>query len=385
MIDYNAPKPTYSPKQWGQFIIPRIFFPPILLWDLLKTGVNYLFGNIIAKKLVLPALSYFSSYSLTENSINELIKDKTYLKASKFNVNTYDGGSLSTFEIQHPSQTKHDIKDQQYIINFIGNSTCYELELSSIMRDVEELNVNVVSFNYRGVAQSTGSPKSIDDLLVDGIAQVQRLLENGVLPENITLKSHSLGGAVGTLVAHHFHQQGITLNLFNSCSFSSTTNEVVGMIRVGNTNTGHKETVGYKVLGFLAKPFVKFCVSLVKWEINAGEAFKAIPEKYKEYILIRSAKNERNKSGIYDDSVIPHYASIHNFLKSERQAKKVAWKDAESTHAKNRKMSAGASFDCHNVSRSKLKNRSGQTANEFFNEFVRRKPEVHANTTAQLN
>lgn len=60
MSTYNAPKPTYTGFQWAESILSRLFFPPILLWDLLKLGVNKLVGEAVSE-LVLPAQASFFS------------------------------------------------------------------------------------------------------------------------------------------------------------------------------------------------------------------------------------------------------------------------------------------------------------------------------------
>ena len=66
---------------------------------------------------------------------------------------------------------------------------------------------NILMFNYRNTGGSTGKPTSYKDLVIDGLAQIDYLLSQGVKPENITLYGHSLGGAVATEVAAHMHAQ----------------------------------------------------------------------------------------------------------------------------------------------------------------------------------
>lgn len=96
---------------------------------------------------------------------------------------------------------------------------------------------------------------------------------------------------MASLVAHHFHQQNQPINIFSSRSFSSITNFLVGQIRVAGTETGHDESFGRKLLGWLVKPFIKLGVSLANWEINAEDAFKGIPNEYREYMCVRTEKN----------------------------------------------------------------------------------------------
>ena len=286
--------------------------------------------------------------------------------------------------------------------------TCYE-------RGVNELKLsgctrcNVVGFNYRGVRDSTSAPECQDDLVTDGIAQVQRLLNQGVPPGKIHLKAHSLGGADATLVAKHFHRHGIEINLCAQSTFSSLTNFVVGQIRTltgvrtPQGKTGHYETFLLKLLGWICKPLIKFALSLVKWEMEVGDAYKELLPTHKEYMVVRSSKARRKELGVAlrDDPVIPHYASLHMDLQDERREDKAkldkqvrkatklagslglfAGHQAENAvldllearkMLKIRKMEAPAGANGHNVPNENLHDRyHQQTASHFFRGFVQR-------------
>ncbi|WP_028387905.1 lipase family protein [Legionella fairfieldensis] len=407
---YNAPKPKYSSWEWFKFIAIRTIFPPVLLWDLIQFGVNKLLNeneslNNLVIKLVLPAAQNksFDECGIFDDTVTNYNGDD--LTCEKHEVITYDKAHLDTFEIKHNSQENIVPKYQKYIINLVGNSMCYEQIINTMKKDAIALQANVVGFNFRSVGQSTGKVKSRDDLIADGIAQVQRLLDQGVSPQNITLKGHSLGAGIASLVAQHFHQLGQPVNLFNSRSFSSMTNVLVGYLRLKH-KIGHKESIGRIILGWLVKPFIKLFVVLAKWEINAGSAFKSIPAAYKDYIVVRSKKEIRGHR--IDDPVIPHYASIHKELTSERRKKK-AKIDEEIAHLEDiiqkadpltkseladarralfkarlkiksdRKMGTSTQdANGHNSGWNELHNRAGKSAEAFFREFVQRTQEDHA-------
>lgn len=405
---YNAPKPIYSNWDWFKFIAARMVFPPILLWDLIKHGANKLLGEWVGS-LVLPAQDMnFNYMAVRDESVSNY--NENNLTCEKHKIITHDDAHLDTFEVQHKSQENIAPKYQKYIINLVGNEMCYEHIIDEMKGDAKALKANVVGFNLRGVGQSTGRAKSRDDLVTDGIAQVQRLLDQGVSPQNITLKGHSLGAGVASLVAKHFHQLGQPINIFNSRSFSTITNFLVGHIRLQRDERGlaigHKDSLGGKILGWLAKPFVKFAVALTQWEINAGSAFKSIPEAYRDYIVVRSRKEIRHDH--IDDVVIPHYASIHEELTAERRAKKAAidkeianlddlickanpLAKSELVNARkalvqerekiksDRKMEPNSLYqDGHNSDWNSLHNRSGKSAQTFFRDFVQRTEEDHA-------
>lgn len=407
---YQAPKPQsqYSRWEWFKFIGIRIIFPPILLWDLLKIGANKVFGGLVSG-LVLPAQKNkaFKDLAITDEILALLnASAKIY---EKHEVITHDNAHLDTFEIKHTSQQGIDPNYQKYIINFVGNGMCYENIIYEMYLEAKALQANVVGFNFRNVGESTGKLKSAKDLVTDGIAQVQRLLDQGVSSKNITLKGHSLGAGIASLVAQHFHQIGQPINVFNGRSFSSLTNLIVGHIRLvrnqGWLSRGHKESIIGKILGWLAKPVIQFALALVNWEINAGSAFKKIPKEYRDYIVVRSKRERR--ADRFDDTVIPHYASIHKELTSERRANK-AKTDAEIkkldetiptadvvdktvltkartalvNHRENMKsgmkMEVDTSFYGHALPLEALHNRSGKTATTFFGEFFKRAVDDHA-------
>ncbi|KTD48661.1 substrate of the Dot/Icm system [Legionella rubrilucens] len=409
---YNAPKPRYSGWTWAKFIAARFLFPPVLLWDALKYGMNKALGERVSE-IVLPAQTEdFKHLAVTDENVSKhnYSNNDIKLTCEKHTVITHDYAQLDTFEIKHSAQKDTAPQYQKYIVNLVGNGMCYEEIIGEMQEDAQALQANVVGFNLRGVGQSQGKPKSKDDLITDGIAQVQRLLDLGVSPQNITLKGHSLGAGIASLVAQHFHQLGQPINVFNSRSFSSITNFVVGKLRLkrdasGREENGHTETTGMKVAGWLAKPFIKFGVALVKWEMDAGSAFKSIPEAYKDYIVVRTRKGQRDKS--IDDKVIPHYASIHKELSAERRKKKAeidkeienldnlietsdplakgklmrareALVEARERIKSDRKMETAPHRNGHNVEWDALTNRSGKTAETFFREFVERTTKDHA-------
>ncbi len=404
---YHAPKPEYTNWEWFKFIAVRTVFPPVMLWDLLKIGANKLLGDQVGG-MILPAQNIkFDHLAINDELVNYLNEDN--LTCEKHAVITHDEILLDTLEVQHVSQKNIQPKYQKYVINFVGNGMCYEHIVNEMKADAEQLQANVVGFNLRGVGQSQGRATSKDNLVTDGIAQIQRLLDQGISPQNITLKGHSLGGGVSALVAQHFHQLGKPINVFNSRSFSSLSNFVIGHVRLERNEQGEalgqKETFGGKVIGWLIAPFIKLALALTKWEIDAGSAFKNIPDAYRDHIVVRSKKNRDER---VDDAVIPHYASIHKELSSERRAKKsefdeqikivdqiiedagpsahpnlIQMKDdlVQARKAINGDRKMEANFDDingHNEDWNSLHNRSGKSAQTFFKEFIQRAQDDHA-------
>lgn len=329
-ITYRAPKPSYTWKEWFSYVRPRLLIAP-LAWDICKGIANFFLGRAVGS-LVLPAQDVPEDkwpkkwHKMSEGEVQRL--DGLYqgeFTHQRYAVKTHDGETLETLEIIPEGAPKP--ADSSYVINFNGNGECFEGVLETMRGDAKALKARVIGFNFRGVRGSTGRASSKDQLVIDGIAQVQRLLDAGVKPKKITLKGHSLGGGISALVAQHFHRQGIRIKVFNSRSFSSLTKVVVGHVV-----SGDKQSIGKIILGGV----LKFLLSLFNWEINAGDAFKEVPKTHRDYLVVRSgsgkkAEQERESErfvdykadrAAIDDRVIPHYASIHESLKDERQRDK---------------------------------------------------------------
>ena len=397
---YKAPKPTYTTKDWAWYLASRCLVVP-LLWDICQAVGNFLFGWLLARYVLMaqslsePSADAWYSWSsvlVTEHRVRQL---NQYSRTHCFNkvlVETHDGAGLDTIEII-PKKTLKD-EAPKYVIHMNANMDCYENNMLQMQQDASILQATVIGFNYRGVRQSTGYTYSKDHLLFDGIAQVQRLLDMGVKPDDIIIKGQSLGSAVGTLVAQHFHRLGYPIKIFNDRSFSNLTNFAVGHIRSVFSATGHKESTGMKIIGWILKPLIKCLLYLFNWEMEAGDAFKEIPKTHREYTVVRSGKEgeipERMDERV-DDQIIPHYASIHAALKSERRQEKREIKEAIVTASdegrqedvlqlqrellaiKSRKLvTSDASTDGHNAALSSLTSRGdlSTSGEDLFYQFV---------------
>ena len=129
-----------------------------------------------------------------------------------------------------------------------------------------------------------------------------------------------MGGGIAALVAEHFHDHGININIFSQYSFSTITNVVVGWIY--HFFSGYNSSFLSRFLARLANPFIKFGVSIVKWEMPAASAYKRQPNENKQHILIKSSKEDRKERRPNDDFVIGDYASLHAALEGQRRTEK---------------------------------------------------------------
>lgn len=391
-------------------------------WTLTQALVNRLAGKKLGRVALAAQEIDFTAFQLTErvtlstdkvpHEIREVCDhegqplDTDDLHHEIHTLVTYDGSPKSTLEIHHESQRALEPKYQKYMINFNCNFKCYEQIINELQTDARELQSNVIGFNYRNVSQSKCSaqpgvegldpradvPKEFHDLLIDGIAQVQRLLDAGVSSGNITLCGLSIGGALATFTAQYFHQQGHPINLFNDRSFSTVTNLLISHVRTASKahHTGHGETTGKIVAGAVLKPFVKTVLTLSKWEADAADAYEQLPDEYKEYMLVRTRK-ERRTAEVVDDAAIPHWSSLHHALKSKRRQHKAQIDRSLTTldddsippqreilkqardALKDRKMEYEPSTDdAHTKPKSSLHSRKGESGEAFFKRFVNR-------------
>ena len=106
--------------------------------------------------------------------------------------NTLTGGEikLSGYLLENQKGSK------KWIVYFLPNRGLAEASLKLAKNMSEELNANVLVFNYRGFGNSTGHPSGADDLVDDGAACFEYLKEMGVQYSDICAYGHSIGGGV---------------------------------------------------------------------------------------------------------------------------------------------------------------------------------------------
>lgn len=380
-------KPSYSLWTWCKFFALQLLILPFI-WSLIKFLVNYFVGERVGKRIF--AAQNYSQYEIMLRTfeMNTILEEAVDISSEKFVVHTYDGAQLDTIAIRNKTLPKDN--QQPYIINFLGTSQYYQMNSASypmvdmLINDARALNCNIIGFNFRGVGTEDNKPRSENDLVTDGIAQVQRLLNQNIAPDKIVLNGVSLGAGVATLVVEHFHNNGINIRLFNDRSFSSMTDVIVGWIRIGDLNRflaqgpaeirndeirGYSESRWNILLGWVAWPFIKLALSLTKWDINAGAAYANISKKDKACMYISSL--EARKSGEnppVDDCIISSFAQIKSRIKPNKlHAAAMQTIDEQPDHDGHFKMRNQIINSCD-------KNQTGQ---DFFYSVLRKKFNFH--------
>lgn len=306
-------------------------------------------------KLILPA-----QWRVPENlnaRILENLSAKFSLHINAGYIGTHDGAIIDTIQLTPLSEQSNAIGKQCFIIKFNGNGMQYTDALEKFAIDAITLKETVIAFNYRGVGNSKKTPETFQNLVTDGIAQVQRLLDLGVHSKNITLDGLSLGGGVATMVAYHFHQQEKPVYLWNDRSFASLSKAAAGML--APSLPGLADDI-------VNSSFESSSWSIMKptgWDVDVASAYKAIPNEFKGYMVV--AKKSEHSDG---DGIIAHRASLHKRVRAfEKQA------HAETAHkvlARSNLYGGG-----HNMPRNMLisKNNPRETGQDLFEHFEMKK------------
>jgi pimeloyl-ACP methyl ester carboxylesterase len=328
------------------------------------SNVFYSFASLFSSssksvgKLILPA-QWRAPESISANDFQDIQKRYSLNMEGGF-VGTHDQAILDTIQLTPRSESNKPVAEQFFIVKFNGNGGMYQDLLRQFAYDANQIKATVIGFNFRGVGYSKKAPNVFQDLVTDGIAQVQRLLDDGANPQHITLDGHSLGGGVATLVAHHFHKMNMPVYIWNDRSFSSLSYAAAGIIAP-------------EVSGILGRVLLESLhassastLSSTQWEVDVANAYKAIPTQYKGYMVVAKKTSPENQNYYSSgDGVIVHQGSLH---KAVRAAEK---KEGVTT---GYKVLAARGFMGHNLGRSLLRSKTNYQENGqvIFENFARR-------------
>lgn len=327
---YSAPNP---------FPQPLSYFTTFLSYCSAPSA--YLLG-----KLILPAQLQECINDNIENI--KTVESKYAVCVQPVAIQTYDLAILDSMQIIPETQPK-PMNERFFIIKFNGNGMHYENHLERFAHDAQNLDHTVIAFNYRGVGNSKKAPNNFRDLVVDGIAQVQRLLDEGVDPEKITLDGLSLGGAVATMVAKYFHDQEKKVYLWNDRSLSS-------LLKAANKMILDEDST-HPLIVNCSTSITSSLFKMTAWEENIASAYNSIDEKYKRYMVVAKESEQS-----YGDGVIPHSASLHKGVRAFEKSQHI------NTGYKVLSMFGPG----HNRVREHLVNKDNhaQTAQNLYEDFV---------------
>lgn len=290
--------------------------------------------------------------------VKQLVTNQTTLniQAERFYVTLNDNTQLDTLEITaNPSD-----ESRGYIINFPGNSQNYtNNDIDDTLSDLE--NFNCIYFNYRNVGKSEGHIYSSQDLINDGIAQVQRLIDNGVPPDLIYLYGFSLGGGISAKVYEHFQNKGILLGFcFNDRSFNNINTATEGSIKYISKMV-QMSVLSNPLLSSVIGNIAKTAISNTQWNIGAQDAFSNIPEARKAgaFVHWQHKNNVAGGDGIISEEAMMRDQTVEEFNYS-------------------------GNLEAHNAHYSLLKNKDNKNPREIFYEACKNRRESYLSASNEL-
>lgn len=257
----------------------------------------------------------FNSVRLAEKYRNEegnFVVDN--LEFSEFSIPMPEGSAIASIEACNALSQDSDPADCVYVIAFNGNSGTYQAELEQDAHALNHYNnagipVKLVRFNYPGVLEGSNRFAKPEFLIQAGIAQVERLLADGVPLENIQFQGISLGGSISSHVASFYHQRKQEFGALSvSRTFSSTTN--VGLSYV--------KKVPYlgPLLAIILRPVLAFGLGFTHFQLDTASHYASLPDDKVWYTVARSPKHVRKAYSradktILDDNVLVYESSLH--------------------------------------------------------------------------
>ncbi|KAJ3881623.1 Alpha/Beta hydrolase protein [Lentinula edodes] len=262
-------------------------------------------GGLYALALGLISVPYFQSHTLYLNAVRlpwfadfdaperyGLALNKTY----NFKIQTVDNETLGAWFILSESvyqalpshnvmpkpHIAHALRARPTILFFHGNAAtrAFKVRIQHYTAFSSRLNANVLAVDYRGFADSTGSP-SEEGLVRDARAAYEWLINSGAKGEDIIIMGHSLGTGVGARLAAQLSKEELAYRGIVLLSPFSSMTELVKT---------------YSVLGALplVRPLtmIPYAFNFITWAlIHKFDTLSVVPQ-IKGKVLIAHAEND---------------------------------------------------------------------------------------------
>lgn len=385
------PKPKTIPEKWldlGKTFLKYALFPLYV-------------GALGIKKIIMeevfPRKRYEQRFDHNQNE-----------RLQKYNIRTIavqmpNNIQLHSCEYSFKAHDDNSNSDRPHILYFGGNIATYEVYIDKMLDDAEKLKAKVIGFHHSfsglsGQLMPDGTMQhvsitSTSMLVQEGIAQVQRLIDEGIPAAKIVLYGHFFGGTTATLVAWHFNQQGIPIRLFSDRSFSSSSDYVMKQLMPDSNKSQHGIATA---IAHLLRPILEVVLKLTDFDMSAGAKFQQIPKENRDYTVVRSVNKATHE--VVNDDIVPYSASVHriDLLRTERKCEekknpaskgrhkfflmptvsKTKWVKREYDKPHGESSAEEIQRSLNNTALSKLQNRYGVSAADYFNEFVTDVPRV---------
>jgi hypothetical protein len=235
-----------------------------------------------------------------------------------YTLQTTDNAILDSVEVRNPNEAFQDITNRRFIVASMPRSNNFIDWLKHYQVYAQKLDATIIAFNYRGVGLSRGVVTNEKDLYADAYEQVQRLLQLGAKPENIAMMGECLGGNVATHTAGTLQAENLPVKLFSARSFRSLTSIIEGR------NMPHKDAslwhprtwlgwLKYGLVTLIFNPIIRSA----GWSLNVDDKFLVVPPHDRDFIVVRSKKDEQAQR-FADDKMVPHKKSSTYSLVKEQ-------------------------------------------------------------------
>ncbi|ESK91229.1 abhydrolase domain-containing protein 12 [Moniliophthora roreri MCA 2997] len=262
-------------------------------------------GGVYVLAVGLLAVPYFQSHTIYLNAIRlpwfanfdapekyGLALNKTY----NFKIHTTDNETLGSWFIFSDSvyqslptprtspqpYINEALRSRPTILFFHGNAAtrAYHARVQHYSSLTSRLHVNILAIDYRGFAESSGSPTE-EGLVRDARAAWEWLLSQGAKGEDILIMGHSLGTGVGARLAAQLSEEGLA---YRAVVLMSPFSSIESVLKT------------YNVFGAipLIKPLalIPYAMNFVSWAlIHKFDTLSVVP-KIKGQVLIAHAEND---------------------------------------------------------------------------------------------
>ncbi|THV03860.1 alpha/beta-hydrolase [Dendrothele bispora CBS 962.96] len=262
-------------------------------------------GGVYVFAVGLLALPYFQSHTLYLNAIRlpwhaDFDAPERYglalNKTHNFKIHTSDNETLGAWFILSESiyqslpsppasprqYIAHALQTHPTILYFHGNAAtrAYYNRIQLYSSLGGRLRANILAIDYRGFAESSGSPSEAG-LVRDARAAWEWLLSQGARSEDILIMGHSLGTGVSAQLAGELSEEGYQYR---------------GLVLLSPFSSIEEVLKTYSIFGAipLMKPIslIPYATNLMSWAlVHRFDTLKAVP-KIKGQVLIAHAEND---------------------------------------------------------------------------------------------
>lgn len=258
-----------------------------------------------------PLHDYFHT-QLYKKYGEEVAEQPRILKLDFFTLETQDSAVLDSVAVSTEHEDHKPMSERKFIVTCMARDQNYINWIKDFNYSAQQIGCTVIGFNYRGIDYSKGMVWTQDNLIDDTLAQVQRLLDSGAKPENIGLEGMSLGGAIATIAAAKLHDSGLSVKLYNERSFRSAPRLVSGYV-LPPDNCNRWNPINWIRYLFAGLTYIVLLpvMWIVGWHMDAGSAWKRIPQADKEYAI---ARNQTPDLPHNDEIIHDSWASIGSLV-----------------------------------------------------------------------